>query len=84
MEKLNFVDVNGEEVQLFIVADVKLSGRTYILVTESEEGDGEADIFKDVSDPADPQGIYEPVEDEDEYAAVAKLFDEELDDIDLV
>ena len=85
-EKITFtVEETGEEVELFVVEETRVSGVNYLLVTDSadEEEEGEAYILKDVSDEADTDAIYEMVEDENELNAVSKIFEELLDDITL-
>ncbi len=85
-EKITFtVEETGEEVELFVVEETRVSGVNYLLVTDSadEEEEGEAYILKDVSDEADTDAIYEMVEDEQELNAVSKIFEELLDDITL-
>lgn len=85
-EKITFtVEETGEEVELFVVEETRVSGVNYLLVTDSadEEEEGEAYILKDVSDETDTDAIYEMVEDEAELNAVSKIFEELLDDITL-
>ena len=54
------------------------------MVTEEEDGDGDAYILKDLSQDGEADGIYQFVEDDEELNAVAGVFDNMLDDIDLV
>ncbi len=85
-EKIVFtVEETGEEVELYIVEETRVSGINYLLVTDSsdENEDGEAYILKDVSAQTDTDAIYEMVEDEEELNAVSKIFEELLDDITL-
>lgn len=48
-----------------------------------DEEEGEALILKDISVPEDKDAIYEIVDDERELDAVAEIFSDMLDDIDL-
>jgi len=84
-EKIVFtVEETGEEVELYVVEETRVSGVNYLLVTDSDEGDdGNAYILKDVSEQSDADAIYEMVEDEEELNAVSKIFEELLDDITL-
>ncbi len=85
-EKITFtVEETGEEVELYVVEETRVSGVNYLLVTDSDgdEEEGEAYILKDVSDETDTDAIYEMVEDENELDAVSKIFEELLDDITL-
>lgn len=85
-EKITFtVEETGEEVELYVVEETRVSGVNYLLVTDSndEDEEGEAYILKDVSAETDADAIYEMVEDENELNAVSKIFEELLDDITL-
>ena len=59
-------------------------GFNYILVTDVEDGDGEALILKDLSEETDAEAIYEIVAEDSELEAVATVFENLLDDVDLV
>ncbi len=84
MEKIVFNPDQGEPVELFVLEQTMIGGQNYILVTDSEEDDGEAFIMRDVSAPEDSEAVYEPVEDDTELKAVADVFAKMLDDVDLV
>ena len=60
-----------------------MSGVNYLLVTDSEEDDGECLILKDTSEDQDQESLYEIVEDEKELDAVLTGFEELLDDVDI-
>lgn len=83
MEKIVFEPENDEPVEFYVLEQTKLGGIQYILVTEEEEGDGEALILKDVSAAEDTEAVYEIVEDDTELDAVAAVFENILEDIDL-
>lgn len=80
MEKLQFETEDGMQ-EFFIIDETRISGRNYLLVADSEEDDAEAIILKDVSDESDTEAVYEPVEDDTELMAVAKVFEESLGDV---
>ncbi len=84
MEQIIFETEEGEET-FYVLDETRISGRNYLLVTNSEEDDeeGEALILKDISDEQDAEAVYVPVEDETELSAVAKVFEESLGDVDL-
>ena len=84
MEKLVFEPEEGNPVEFYVLEQTKLGGIPYILVTEEEEGDGEALILKDVSASEEEEAVYEIVEDETELDAVAAVFENMLEDIDLI
>ena len=84
MEKIAFCPDGGEAVEFYVLEQTRLAGRDYILVTESlDEEEGEALILKDVSLPEDAEAVYEAVEDEQELDAVASVFADMLEDVDL-
>ncbi len=83
MEKIIFKPENEASVEFYVLEQTKLGGIQYILVTEEEEGDGEALILKDVSAAEDTEAVYEIVEDDTELDAVAAVFANILEDIDL-
>ena len=86
MEKIELCPDGGEKVEFYVLEQTRLGGCDYILVTDSmdsEEEEGEALILKDISAPEDKEAIYEIVEDERELDAVAEIFSDMLDDIDL-
>jgi len=84
MEKIKFVfEETKEEVEFFVLEQTKISGNTYILVTDSEEDEAECLILKDTSLAEEKGSVYEIVEDDVELSAVLKVFEELLEDIDI-
>lgn len=84
MEKITFQFADSEEsVDFFILEQTRINGTNYILVTDSEEDDGEALILKDLSEDGDQEAFYEIVEDDEELEAISKIFSQMLDDVDL-
>ncbi|MBR6381279.1 MAG: DUF1292 domain-containing protein [Lachnospiraceae bacterium] len=81
MEKIIFTPDGEEPVEFFVLEQTTVGGKNYILVTDFEEGDGEALILKDISDPSDEESRYVIVSDDDELQAVAGIFEELLEDI---
>lgn len=84
MEKIVFSPDGQNEVAFFVLEQTRLGGFNYILVTEEEDGDGEALILKDLSEESSAEAVYEIVEDDAELNAVATVFENLLEDIDLV
>lgn len=82
MEKLEFIDENGEKIEFFIVDETRINGINYLLVFESDSEDEEAEayILKDVSEAVSEEAVYEFVEDDSELEAVGKVFSELVDD----
>lgn len=83
MEKIIFMSEDMQEIEFFVLEQTKLNGVSYILVTDSEEGDAECWIMKDVSTEESLESIYDMVEDDNELLAVSKVFEELLEDIDI-
>ena len=84
-EKIEFTFKNeeGTEEQVFfyVLDQTRISGINYLLVTDTEEGDADALILKDVAPAEEKESIYEIVSDETELMAVAKVFEEIMEDI---
>ena len=83
MEKISFAGNNGDNIEFYVIEKTTLGGVDYMLVTESEEGDSDAYVLKDVSSVEDGEGIYEIVDDDNELKAVGQVFQSLLDDIDI-
>ena len=84
MDKISLCPVDGEEaVGFFVLEETRIGGVSYLLVTESEEGDSEAYILKDLSEDGDSEAKYVFVEDDRELEAVSKIFEELLEDVDI-
>ena len=83
MEKIKFMSEEMQEVEFFILEQTKVNGMSYILVTDSEDGDAECWIMRDVSEEDSLESIYDFVDDEEELYAVSKVFEELLEDIDI-
>ena len=84
MDKITFNPDGEAPVDFYVLEQTKIGGVTYILVTDFEEGDGEALILKDLSKPEEPESVFAIVEDEKELDAVASVFEELLDDVEFV
>ena len=83
IEKVTFTASDGSTEVFFCLEQTRIGQVTYLLVTDTEEGDGQAWILKDLSDETDEQASYVPVEDEEELDAVYGVFSQMLEDIDL-
>ena len=75
MEKLEFIDENGEKTQFYVIEETRINGINYLLDEEAE-----AYILKDTSDAASEEAVYEFVEEDSELEAVGKVFSELMDD----
>ncbi|MBQ7359804.1 MAG: DUF1292 domain-containing protein [Lachnospiraceae bacterium] len=83
MEKITFRPEGEEEVLFYVLEQTRIGGHNYILVTDVEEGDGEAYIMKDMSADGDEESVYDMVEDDAELEAVAEVFEKMLEDVTL-
>lgn len=84
MEKVEFTLDTGETVSFYVLEQTMLGGIQYILVTDVEEGDGEALILKELhSEDVQEESTFEVVEDDEELSAVAAVFENLLEDVEL-
>ncbi len=84
MEKITF-NIPGEDAaQFYVLEQTMLNGVSYLLVTDKETGDAECWILRDMSQDGEAEAVYELVEDDDELDAVAGVFAQMMDDVDLV
>lgn len=84
LEKITF-NVDGEDaVEFYVLEQTRIGGCNYILVTDFEEGDGEALILKDMSQDGDEESLFTIVSDEQELEAVSGVFADMLDDVEFV
>lgn len=84
LEKITF-NPNGEEpVDFFVLDQTRIGGYNYILVTDFEEGDGEALILKDMSQDGDEESVFTIVSEDQELNAVASVFESMLEDVKFV
>lgn len=81
MEKITFNPEGEAPVDFYVLEQTTIAGISYILVTEEEEGDGEALILKDLSDMEEEDSLYEIVSEETELKAVAAVFENLLEDV---
>ena len=85
MEKITFVPDGGEAVDFYVLEQTTIGGVNYILVTDAEEDEeGEAYILKDMSNAEAEESVYSMVEDDTEFDAVSAVFENILEDIDLI
>ena len=81
LEKITF-NPNGEEpVDFYVLEQTRIGGFNYILVTDFEEGDGEALILKDISKDGEEESVFTIVSDDEELKAVAGVFENMLEDV---
>ncbi len=79
METIIMQGENGEEIEFEVIETTRLGGVDYYLVCDTEDEES-AYILKDVSKVDEEISIYEFVEDDKEYDAIAAIFEEIVDD----
>ena len=84
LEKIIFRPEGEEPVEFYVLEQTRIGGHNYILVTDVEEGDGDALILKDMSQDGEEDSIYDVVSDDEELEAVSGVFADMLEDIDLI
>lgn len=84
LEKITFQADENEAVEFYVLEQTRISGVNYILVTDTEEGDGDALILKDMSGDGEEESVFSVVSDDDELAAVAGVFQNMMDDVEFV
>ena len=85
MEKITFVPDGEEAVDFYVLEQTTIGGVNYILVTDAEEDEEvQAYILKDMSDSDAQERVYSMVEDDTEFDAVSAVFENMLEDIDLI
>ena len=84
LEKIEFRTDDGENVFFYVIEQTRINGMNYILVSDTEEGEGQALILKDLSQDGDEEGVYEIVDSDEELDAVGGVFANMLDDVDFI
>ncbi len=84
LEKVTFHPDGEDPVEFYVLEQTRIGGYSYILVTDFEEGDGEALILKDISKDGEEESVYTIVSDDEELQAVAVVFENMLDDVTFV
>ena len=57
LEKITFNPGTEESVEFFVLEQTRIGGYNYILVTDFEDGDGEALILKDLSKDGEEESV---------------------------
>lgn len=78
-----FTTDDGEEVTFSVLEQTTLGGVNYLLVTEDTDDESFLILKEDRADGGDDMVEFSVVEDDGELQAVAKIFNELLDDLDL-
>ncbi len=81
METIMMLGDDGDKIEFEVIETTRLGGVDYYLVCDTEDEES-AYIIKDVSRAEDETSIYEFVEDDKEYDAIAAIFEEIVEDAD--
>ena len=84
LEKITFHEDGEDPVDFYVLEQTRIGGVNYILVTDVEEGDGDALILKDMSGDGEEESIFTVVSDDEELSAVAGVFQNMMDDIEFM
>ena len=71
----------SEEVKLYVLEETKLNGESYLLASDTKDGDGECYLLRDTSKPEDAEAAYEFVDDDGELEYMSKVFAELMSDL---
>lgn len=83
MEKVLFQKNDREQIEYYVLEQTTIAGKTYLLVTDTEEDDGEALILKETVSGGDSQEYTDDLT-EEEFEAVLPIFQNLLEDIDFI
>lgn len=84
LEKITFNPEGQDPVEFYVLEQTRINGFNYILVTDFEEGDGEALILKDISKDGEAESVFTIVSDDEELTALAGVFENMLEDVEFV
>ena len=73
--------LGSEPEEFYVLEQVKLGGKMYLLVTDEEEGDGMALILRDDAEEGSDESLYAVVEDDNELSAALLLFSDKLEEM---
>ncbi|MBQ6026661.1 MAG: DUF1292 domain-containing protein [Lachnospiraceae bacterium] len=81
---IKFTTDEGAELDLFVVAETKFNGKNYLLVTDNESDmETNAYILKELASDS-KEVAYDLVTNDKELNALGEIFNELLDDVDIV
>lgn len=83
--KIPFITEDGEVIEFYVLEQTTINGMNYILVADScdEEVEANALIFQEIREENSDEIIYRVVEDEEQLEAIAQVFEEMMDCIDI-
>ncbi|MEE1342842.1 MAG: DUF1292 domain-containing protein [Lachnospiraceae bacterium] len=86
LETIPFETEDGEIVNFYVLEQTTLSGVNYLLVTDDIESEEitEVYILREQIDEDEKMISYEMLEDEQEIQSIGKIFEELLEDVDVL
>ena len=78
--KITLVD-DDQTLEFYVVEETKLNGESYLLASDTKDGDGECYLLRDTSKPEDAEAAYEFVDDDGELEYMSKVFAELMSDL---
>ena len=84
LEKITFNPDGEDPVEFYVLEQTRIGGISYVLVTDFEEGDGEALILKDISGDGEEETVFTNVSADEDLKDVAGVFESMLDDVEFV
>ena len=79
-ERIDFTADDGEIRSFFVEEETRVAGVPYLLVSDSEEDEATAYILKDLSGDGEETASYVIVEDEAELDAIARIFEQMMEE----
>lgn len=85
MEKITCLTDNDEPVVFFVLEETRINGKSYLLVTDTDDENADADayILRDESADSDDVASYVIVDDDDELGYVSRIFAELIENVDI-
>lgn len=82
-EKVAFTSADGEKLEFYVIEQTRINNIHYLLAEDTADEE-QAYILKETAgDALNGESVYEFVEDDIEFEAISKVFNELLDDIDI-
>ena len=81
--KIVFTNEDGEQETFFVEEQTRVNGVDYLLVSDSLDDEAQAYILKDMSADGDDTAAYVMVDDDVEFDAIADVFRQMIEDVDL-
>lgn len=88
LETIEFTTDENDTVEFFVLEQTMLNGVNYLLVSDSDEEDDDDDdacvLIMREEKTDDEYSVYEIVEDDTELKAISKIFEELMEDVNIM